>query len=188
MDGDFTITIGNDGKPIQHFNGRVFKLQPKEKYFNSGPLRMHIYVWRHFNGPIPKGFHVHHKDENTWNNRIENLELVKSNKHQSYHSKKRIIENPEWFKKFVENGQKGAKKWHGSEEGIEWHKEHAKRMGFGKPKEPIKKKCEQCGNEFEDWSQHKGGKFCHPNCKAKALRKRYKEAGKSLRSKNKKQK
>ena len=61
---------------VQVFNGKEYKLYAGERYFSRGTKRLHREVWKLYNGQIPKGYHVHHKDENTWNNDISNLELV----------------------------------------------------------------------------------------------------------------
>ncbi len=37
---------------------------------------MHSEVWSRHNGPIPEGLTVDHKDQDTWNNRIDNLRLA----------------------------------------------------------------------------------------------------------------
>lgn len=47
---------------------------------------MHILVWEVFNGPIPKGYVVHHKDHNRHNNCIDNLELLTDSEHKKRHS------------------------------------------------------------------------------------------------------
>ena len=36
----------------------------------------HRWIWTHFNGAIPEGYEVHHRDSNKENNNINNLELV----------------------------------------------------------------------------------------------------------------
>lgn len=43
----------------------------------------------HF-GPIPEGFHVHHKNEDVRDNRIENLELLSPGDHKKIHSKRYV--------------------------------------------------------------------------------------------------
>ena len=47
-----------------------------ERYYSRNNYRMHRFVWEHYNGKIPDGYDVHHKDGNTHNNSIENLEIV----------------------------------------------------------------------------------------------------------------
>lgn len=55
----------------------------------------------HF-GPIPKGMHVHHKNEDTHDNRIENLELVTPGDHKKMHAKRyHQNEAGEWLKTCV---------------------------------------------------------------------------------------
>lgn len=171
MEANFRIKIGDDNLPYQQFNGKNFKLQPKEKYFNNGSVKMHWYVWEFYNGKRPKGFHIHHKDGNTWNNEIENLELVESKKHLSEHIKNRIQNNKEWFDDFQKKGIERATEWHKSPEGIEWHKLHAKNCNFGATYKQ-EHECQQCGKKYI--SKQKFGKYCHQNCKAKALRYRRK--------------
>lgn len=48
---------------------------------------LHRLIWEEYYGPIPEGFDVHHKDENTANNDISNLELISHPKHASHHKK-----------------------------------------------------------------------------------------------------
>lgn len=47
----------------------------------------HRLVWEKYNGEIPKGYHIHHINGNKQDNRIENLMLIDSSKHSSFHSK-----------------------------------------------------------------------------------------------------
>jgi hypothetical protein len=54
----------------------------------------HRLVWEFHNGPIPEGWHIHHKNGNRSDNRIENLEAINGRlhhrlKHSSY------IEHPD---------------------------------------------------------------------------------------------
>ena len=46
---------------------------------------LHRYVWEKHNGPIPKGFIIHHKDHNKLNNDISNLELMEERAHRKNH-------------------------------------------------------------------------------------------------------
>jgi hypothetical protein len=125
---------------------------------------MHHKVWEFYNGVRRKGYHIHHINGNSWDNRIENLEEVEAFKHLSEHAKNMSEEHK---KKFQEAGIEAAKEWHSSEEGKIWHSEHGKKIW--EDREYIKKICEECGNEYE--TRHSGiSKFCHLNCRAKSNR------------------
>lgn len=51
---------------------------------NVWKLRAQL-VWEQKNGPIPRGFGVHHRDENTLNDEIDNLELLNKAEHLAIH-------------------------------------------------------------------------------------------------------
>lgn len=54
---------------------------------------VHRLVWEAFNGPIPKGMVINHKDENKINNSIDNLELVSYSENIMYGTaRKRMVE------------------------------------------------------------------------------------------------
>ena len=74
MDSNIKITIGTNGLPQQEFANKKYHLYPNERYFSRGTTRMHVAVYKLYFGDIPKGYHVHHVNKNTWDNRIENLE------------------------------------------------------------------------------------------------------------------
>lgn len=94
--------------------------------------------------------------------------LVQGNEHLREHGKKGLKKIQNGLKIFIQKGIEKAKDWHKSKEGRLWHSELER--GHGENREYKKHKCEQCGSEFE--SRHGGiVKFCHNNCKAKALRK-----------------
>lgn len=136
-------------------------------YFQRKGARLHRVVWEHHKGPIPDGMHVHHVNGNRSENGIENLDLVSQSEHLSHHG--RVGDRSSWAKAM----RAGARKWHGSKEGRAWHSEHAKGYMAKILAPRVAKNCEQCGKTF---MAHKviaaRSKFCHPNCKAKALRKR----------------
>ena len=39
------------------------------------------YIWRSYNGRIPVGYDIHHRDRNKENNEIKNLELISKSEH-----------------------------------------------------------------------------------------------------------
>ena len=53
---------------------------------NNRIIREHILVWQHYNGPIPAGMEIHHKDGDKLNNEIDNLELIDSLSHRHLHA------------------------------------------------------------------------------------------------------
>jgi len=165
---NFKITIGDDGKPTQYFNGKRFKLQPGERYFNTGKWKMHQWVWVQTYGEYDKKkFHVHHKDENTWNNEPENLILKEKSKHLGDHTKKYFKDNPDKLKQFYTKGVENAKEWHKSDDGIEWHKQHAKDYNFGVFDYGIRV-CIACNKEFN--ARHVSAAVCSDKCGAKHRR------------------
>ena len=108
---------------VQSFNGKEYKLYPGERYFSRGCKRLHREVWKSYYGDIPKGYHVHHKDENTWNNEIENLELVKGSEHVRIHAEEHK-KDPNFIRRVKANldyARTFANEWHKSDGGREWH-------------------------------------------------------------------
>lgn len=159
---------------IIYYNGFKFIRYPNSKnwseskyysgWVNGKKKRIHRYKYEFEIGSIEKGMHIHHIDENTLNNEITNLEKKKGFQHLSEHSKQRFIDNPEWAKEFHLAGVESAKEWHGSELGIEWHKQHAKNNSFG-VFDYGKDRCEECNSEYD--RKTKATKFCSNKCKTK---------------------
>lgn len=54
-------------------------------FLNGQNQHVHRLVWEKYNGKIPHGFIVHHKDENKLNWDIENLELLDRSEHLKRH-------------------------------------------------------------------------------------------------------
>lgn len=159
--------------PIQIFNGLEYRLYPRERYFSRGCKRLHVIVWEFYNNSkVPKGYHVHHENENTFDNSKDNLVLKEAYIHQREHIIKRHKENPEWSKLFHSKGIEAAKEWHKSDEGRQWHT-NAWANSLGKTMIEKDMICQQCGKAYTT-KKVTGSKFCHQNCKAKALRARRK--------------
>lgn len=74
------------GTDFREFNGTRY-FRDKRGYWVSGKkTRMHRDVWEFHNGPIPDGWHVHHKDGDPGNNEIDNLDCLSPRKHSKEHS------------------------------------------------------------------------------------------------------
>lgn len=105
----------------------------------------HRLVWeRHF-GPIPDGYHVHHKNGNKRDNSLENLELLPASEHHREH--------------FTAQGQTPE------------HKARARDniLGAWGSMPMLQLVCTVCGSDFEK-RQHltKGAaKYCSPSCRSK---------------------
>lgn len=156
------------------FNGYKYNRYPESsnpahrRYFARAGHRLHRDVWKHHNGPIPAGMHVHHIDGNTANNDISNLACVTSKQHWDEHRAEASERSrrPEQLDHLARiRGSSAA--WHGSPEGLAWHREHAKTSlakTWGAPKHypDIDKVCHWCGTQFVAHTVK--AKFCCPTC------------------------
>lgn len=52
---------------------------------------IHRMVWEYYNGNVPEGYVIHHKDENKLNNSIDNLQLLTRKEHKIFHMKDTIL-------------------------------------------------------------------------------------------------
>lgn len=75
-----------------------------EYYVNRKYGRLHRHIYSYYNGPIPDGCHVHHKNHDKSNNNINNLSCISHSEHIALHmkGKKNSAETKkknEWSKK-----------------------------------------------------------------------------------------
>lgn len=132
------------------------------RYFTSQHgYRLHQAIWEYHHGPIPPGHHIHHRDENTLNNAIENLECLSSADHFAAHWTE---ERREQARQQIKRARKAADAWHRTEAGIAWHRELGKRSWVGR--EPVAKTCIQCGTEFQSITLREDDRYCSNNCKS----------------------
>lgn len=124
------------------------------------PIALHRQIWIDNFGEIPEKHHVHHKDGDTFNNEISNLELISSSDHAKEHSRR-----PERRKMASENAVKNNKKmqeatkiWRSSPEGRAWHSKHIKNS-LNKPKIIT---CFECGKVETRYSAT--ARFCSKKC------------------------
>ena len=148
----------------QEFDGVIY--YRCGRYFQRKGKRLHRAVWEATNGPVPKGYHVHHIDEDVTHNDIENLRLIPGPQHLSIHQEPRH----EYQTKHIKEMQDLAKEWHASDEGRAWHGEHMKKTLENR--EECEYTCGGCGKLFT--TKHMYGKeqntFCSNGCKAKYRR------------------
>lgn len=165
----------NENKTRATFNGRLYYLRESQGYYysprkdRSGLDMLHRMVYIHYNGEIPKGYCIHHKDGNKGNNDISNLECVRRSEHSHYHGVNAPEELAEFRKRNLEeNARPAANIWHGSEEGRKWHKQHYEQMK-DKLYEEVECVCVVCGKTFTA-HQKTGSKCCSKACRAKERR------------------
>lgn len=154
------------------FDEHIFRRDKRTGYYLNAAThkRLHVYVWEYYNGEVPNGCHIHHKDFDKSNNEIENLILMSASEHGSLHGNswsKERYENQ--IKNLNENARPEASKWHRSSDGREWHKEHYENM-----KNRLYQKktfiCDYCGKEFEA-IDHGANRFCSNKCASAYRRK-----------------
>lgn len=73
-DGYITSNVNKDG---WYFTVNLYDASMRRK-----TKRIHVLVAETFIGEITRGYHVHHKDGNKQNNRVDNLEIISPKKHR----------------------------------------------------------------------------------------------------------
>lgn len=153
------------------FNGLIYTKDNKTGYYLNSTTRkrLHRVVYEYYNGEIPKGYEIHHIDQNKENNDISNLKLVSKKEHIKIHKELLTEEQKQWKRNNLnEKARPEAIKWHKSKEGKEWHKEQYKKS-LGNRKE-IEFVCEYCGNKYKT-IKCANNKFCSNKCKSANRRK-----------------
>lgn len=151
------------------FNGQTYRRYPDSLnrsdrvYYSRSEdgkaKRLHVALYEYYNGAIPEGYHIHHKDENPLNNNLDNLECIKAFDHISKHSIDYHNNNKERAINHLESIRELTKEWHRSKDGHEWHKAHP-------PKRVLSKYvCLYCKKGFET-DKKSTNKFCSNKCRS----------------------
>src|SRR3990167_4450027 len=133
----------------------------------KSPVSLHRQIWIDNFGAIPKGFVVHHKDENPLNNNVSNLELLTNVEHSRNHTKERIYSSPELLETTIRNlklGRAKADLWHRGEEHRKLAKKWAKESWRNKKTEPKNCTLIECGKIYQTYFPTRS-KFCSRKCK-----------------------
>lgn len=99
------IKVSNLGNAEGEMNYKKHEITIKKgrRYFGCYPI--YTLVWEAFNGPIPKGYVIHHKDHNKLNDRLDNLQLMTNGEHTKHHHTNKIV--TEEVKQHMSEAQKG---------------------------------------------------------------------------------
>lgn len=157
---------------LKIYNNHRYRRYPNSKYRNhrsyfygTEPRRgyLHRHIWEDNNGEIPDGYEIHHKDHNTLNNNIDNLECVNISEHRSNHLSQRS--NTDEHKKHLVKARQKASEWFKSEKGREWRSDFVKST-WSKRKR-YDKVCEHCGSSFITPFPSRA-KYCNKKCQYNA--------------------
>ena len=162
-DDDFFQKIvkadGSDAEKYQWFNGKRYTKQEDGHYRGYHGEYIHRAVWEFYNGKIPKGYVVHHKDENKANNDISNLQLLTKTEHKKLHNATRKPEKYicDYCGKEFERKHKGKSNRFCSREcSYKWDYENNHEIRI----------CKECGKKFDAY-KHSRTKYCSKECIAK---------------------
>jgi len=148
------------------WNGHRYWRPKDSKYyrlqFSHTSHLLHRDIWESVNGPIQKGYEIHHRNGNTDDNAIENYECITRKEHFEKHKR-------DW----IEASKKASSAWHKTEAGQKKHREHADKIRKYWP-EYIKKVCPICGKSFivknAMWTRKTCSQRCANISNAKAQR------------------
>lgn len=137
---------------VTEFNGLRYTRRPGKRYFKTNtwdkvnkkyvPRFLHRDVWIFYNGPIPEGHDIHHKDENWDNNDISNLECLSRTEHNRTHDS------------FAE--------WNKTEEARKLRERNVQKAWADAVYRDFV--CEFCGNQFQSRNYTKVPKYCSAIC------------------------
>lgn len=159
-----TVEIINDTH--QKFNGIIYRESGHGHYGIN--YQIHRAVWQYYHGEIPNNCHIHHIDENTANNIIENLQCLTRSEHMKLHHKDGIKGNITQFTcvqcgKNFEAPISSKRRFCSQICSANFHHEKSKQQ----------KKCSVCGETFFTRNPHQ--QFCSSRCAAKFQYKNHRE-------------
>ena len=157
--------------PPRHvvFKGQKYRLSGnyyrRNVWGSKGPSNLHRAVWEDANGPITKGYEIHHIDGNHFNNDLANLEIMPASDHQRMHALARVASGE--LKPPGKLARKRAAVWHASDDGRQWHSKHGRATWTNRKWTECA--CVMCGQRFMSPYPTRS-MYCHKNCKQDALR------------------
>lgn len=139
------------------YKGRKYHLN--RGYFKT-TVALHQVVWEDHFGQIPENHHIHHKNGDSTDNRIENLECLHKSKHHSLHFR----------------ASRQIKKMHSKEarlKALEWYRSPKGRLVLGniskrgwETRKSVERNCIICGDAFQTKNMN-GTKYCSSICRSR---------------------
>jgi len=160
-----------DGHGFTRDNRTNYYLSSKK--INGKRVRLHRYIWEKHHGGIPEGFAVHYIDGDRGNNDIDNLTLMRDERHKSLHSKA-ATNTDKWKETWKIIRQKGSDSHKRPEERAKQAARSKEQWEERKQGQPQTLTCKECGMDYETY--HLGeNMFCSRKCKARDFRRRFRE-------------
>lgn len=150
------------------FNGVIYRRKRGRKYFETNRWdsvrkryyadSLHRAVWRFHNGEIPAGSHIHHKDKNTNNNDITNLECLSPKQHACQHPDEIRHRGSFANRRHLKKAQRRLAEWR-------------------ERRQPIEIKCEECGQVFSTkHNEPSRVRFCGRKCQSRNYERRLRDS------------
>jgi len=137
--------MGRYGEAIKYDGVRWNPCARDPYYRNSRRGLLHRWMWTREVGPIPDGMHVHHKNHDKRDNRVDNFVLLPPGAH--------------WAE-------------HGEERGPDWHSKGGRATWDRAPY--LEYICQHCGDRFTSRGLS-GANYCSPRCRDAAAPSRTRE-------------
>ena len=128
-------------------------------------VSIHRFIWTYFNGEIPEGYDVHHRDFNHDNNDIANLELVTKDEHKKIHAAIKSKRKPN--KKSTFTCAVCGREYESSNRGNNAYCSAKCKKIAERTRAVEIKTCAVCGKEF---STSDDARFCSRKCIGKFLK------------------
>ena len=155
---------------VQLFAGARYYLCGR--YFQHRGRRLHRAVWEAEHGRLPAGkrLHLHHRNNDRSDNRLENLELKTARKHLADHARQ-VTDKQRRARSAnaTKYARAGNAKLSGESRSV------AASRGWS-AREPVAATCAVCGRPFPTF-RPEVARFCGGTCRARDLRRRRREAG-----------
>lgn len=132
------------GKPHPNAGIHLLRDYPRWHWWDSERKKncyqyVHVWVWEQHHGPVPRGFLVHHINEDKGDYRIGNLELKTKKQHQVYHLGAPVVDGKRTCSKCGETKPLSE---------------------FPKRKGGYRTECKECRRAYQEkWSEEHPGYF-----------------------------